>query len=238
MKKNALPLVVLCGGFGTRIKPAIGNLPKILAPVGGNSFLSLQLINWIEQGVDEIIFLLGYKSFLIIDEVEKLKREYTIKISYIVEDEPLGTGGAVINFLNQKYISDFILINGDTYIKNFYQQFCENKKKCLLGLKIVNNGQRYGSVSISNEGLVTKFKEKNESQMGAATINAGVLKLSATDLSDYKCKNLSMELEILPSLVERKLLHGIPIDGYFIDIGIPEDYYSFCERIIDFVKDD
>ena len=100
--KNALPLVVLCGGFGTRIKPAIGNLPKILAPINGISFLSLQLMNWTEQGVDEIILLLGYRSSQIIDEVEKLKGKYKIKISYIVENEPLGTGGAVINFLKKK----------------------------------------------------------------------------------------------------------------------------------------
>ena len=64
------------------------------------------------------------------------------------------------------------------------------------------------------------------------------MRLCASVLSDFECKNSSMEFEILPSLVERKLLLGIPLNGYFIDIGIPEDYYSFCKRMTDFDKDD
>ena len=91
------PLVILAGGFGTRLQSVLKGNPKPLADINGTPFLQLLFINWIEQGFSKFILSLHFESEKIIRLVEELKNTIlaTCEVNYVVEEEPLGTGGAI-----------------------------------------------------------------------------------------------------------------------------------------------
>ena len=98
-------LLILAGGFGTRIRETIGGLPKILAPIYDTTFLKLQLDNWERQGFKNFLFLLHHQSSLIISSIKNYQNQNfrDCKIEYIIENEPLDTGGAVINAVKEEF---------------------------------------------------------------------------------------------------------------------------------------
>ena len=88
--------IILAGGLGTRLRSVVAELPKCMAPVAGRPFIDYVIDYFLEQGVEKFILALGYKAEVIIGHIEQ---QYTnLEVQYSIETEPLGTGGARMNF--------------------------------------------------------------------------------------------------------------------------------------------
>ena len=142
--------IILAGGFGTRLKEVVSDQPKPMADINGKPFLEIIVQQLLKAGVEEIIFSLHYMPEKIIDYFSK-NNFIKNKFHYIVEPEPLGTGGAIKFILSKNIISkneNFVVINGDTYIdyslKELEDVHLKNNKKITLLLKKINNTDRYG----------------------------------------------------------------------------------------------
>lgn len=226
-----IPLIILAGGFGTRLKSVVSEVPKALAPINDIPFISLQLDNWIKQGQNHFVFSLFHQAQLIIDFVIEYqeKSNHKFKCDFVTEKETMGTGGAVaftIQTLNLK--GDFLLTNADTWLGECIQMM-KSKKSPNIGSVYVENCSRYGSI-LSKDNKVEAFLEKNEKQK-PGWINAGVSKLNTVYFENWDQKPFSLEKEILPELVKNNILETTQLNTDFIDIGVPEDYYKFCENI-------
>ena len=172
------PLIILAGGFGTRLKTELGGLPKPLADINGKPFLEILLEKLIKNGFTNFIFSLHFKAEMIINIVNnKLKKNKSISYQFVIEDNPLGTGGAVSYVIYKlNIINSFYVVNADTLLKNGYNVLLTSNKNCLLTVK-KNNTTRYGSVLV-NKNKIIGFKEKNNSEKGL--INAGFYKLNTS----------------------------------------------------------
>jgi D-glycero-alpha-D-manno-heptose 1-phosphate guanylyltransferase len=216
--------IILAGGFGTRLKETVPDLPKSLAPVAGRPFLSHLIDHLRMQGISRFIFSLGYMS----DKIEAfLQEEYpTLDYSVVIEDEPLGTGGGISHALQKLKGTHVLVTNGDTLFKacieKLFHAHLENNAICTMALKPMKSFDRYGAVEISTAGKVTSFLEKNYYEQG--NINGGLYVLNGD-----KFKNLglpgkfSFEKEFLEKFYSTGQIFGLILDSYFIDIGIPED---------------
>ena len=217
--------IILAGGLGTRLKEAVPDLPKCMAPVAGRPFL-FYVINYLRsQGSEKFIFSLGYKHHFIEDYL-KDKFE-TLIYDIVIENEPLGTGGAVQLALSKAKEENIVVINGDTLFKvNLIeaQKFhISNNAECTLLLKPMQNFERYGVVELTNGQRVKSFKEKQFYSEG--TINGGLYILNRKKFLDkiFPAK-FSFEKDYLEQFYTEKNIYGIVQDEYFIDIGIPEDF--------------
>lgn len=227
--KIDIPMFVLAGGFGTRLRSVVADVPKPLAPVQNKPFLFYLINNWIDQGVREFIFLLHYEAdkiikFLENSEFKKINPD--LKISYVVEPVPLGTGGAV-KFALQQYSIDgpFLVANADTWLGKGVQSLIASPLPSIVTVA-VSNVSRYGEVYI-NDGIVESFAEKCQTYK-KGQVNGGMYLLSAGPFLELTETTFSIETAILPKLVAAKKLGATSLDCNFIDIGIPEDYQNFC----------
>lgn len=224
------PLLVLAGGFGTRLRSAVADVPKPLAPVMGTPYLHYLLEQWADSGIDRLIFLLHHqaemiKAFL---ATQSIIKNFTIET--LTEPQPLGTGGAVAFAVRQCQLQDaFMVTNADTWLGSGLQAVSEAKNLAMAIIR-VNNLERYGSVK-TEEGRVVAFIEKEKSNTGSGWINAGLYRLNAHLFDDWNGLPFSLERDLFPKLVERGQLQAVPLNTDFIDIGIPEDYARFCRWI-------
>jgi D-glycero-alpha-D-manno-heptose 1-phosphate guanylyltransferase len=235
MVNSSTKMLVLAGGFGTRLQSVVSTVPKPMAPVNGVPLLQLQLDHWIKQGQRSFIFLLHHQSEIIIDFLVHRSRYYgsVVSIEWIVEDVPLGTGGSVSNVITKKKLAGFVLIaNADTWLECGLREMIGTEFPA-IGVVKVKDTSRYGSVSLDHEGRIDRFEEKNldQSAYQSGLINAGLYKLPTSTFNEVSCKSFSLEKKILPKLSESKVLRSLLIEGQFFDIGITNDYYKFCDWI-------
>jgi D-glycero-alpha-D-manno-heptose 1-phosphate guanylyltransferase len=224
------PLIILAGGFGTRLQSILKGNPKPLADVEGKPFLHYLLENWVKNGFTDFIFSLHYEASKIIDYVEKNKSEILkdCKIRYYIEPTPMGTGGAISYILeNFDYDFDFFVVNADTWVKDGYS-IINKYSYNVIGLVRVKNTNRYGSVNVDKKNFIINFVEKNDLS-NCGLINIGVYKFSSSIFRGLKKTNYSLENDLFPMLIDKKIIKGVLINTEFIDIGIPDDYYKFCE---------
>ena len=217
--------IILAGGLGTRLRTAIPELPKCLAPVNGKPFLQY-VIAWLQgQGIERFIFSLGYKKILVENFLLDTLEFSTYDI--VSEKVALGTGGAIRLSCTAARDKNVIVVNGDTLFKSNLQRLSlfheEKNADCTLTLKPMENFDRYGVVRLSDSGVVKQFEEKRNHQHGL--INGGMYALNVkqylrVDLPE-RC---SFEKEYLEIFAPEGKIFGIKDEGYFIDIGIPEDY--------------
>ncbi|EOH7341643.1 nucleotidyltransferase family protein [Campylobacter coli] len=217
--------IVLAGGLGTRLRSVVQDLPKPMAPINGKPFLAFVLEYLKKQGITEIILSVSYKYELI---QEYFKDEfYGMKIHYNIEKELLGTGGAIKDALKLVKKEAYVL-NGDTLFNINLKKLILNSSKICIALKQMQNFDRYGTVNIDNQGIVTSFEEKVFKKQGL--INGGIylLKKDIFDKFDLE-KKFSFEEFFQKNYKVLKIQTQI-FDDYFIDIGIPEDYFLFCDK--------
>lgn len=234
-----MKMLVLAGGFGTRLRSVVSSVPKPMAPIDGVPLLQLQLDHWIKQGQRSFIFLLHHQSEKIINFLIHRSQYYgsAVSIEWIVEDAPLGTGGSVSNAIIKKNLVEFVLIaNADTWLEYGLKELISVEFPA-IGVVRVKDTSRYGSVSLNHEGRIDKFKEKNLDQSGnhSGLINAGLYKLHVSAFNDLGGEAFSLEKKILPQLSKLKVLRPLLIKGQFFDIGVPKDYFEFC-RWLDLEK--
>ncbi len=215
--------VVLAGGMGTRLRSVVADLPKCLAPVAGRPFLDWLLDDLEGAGAGHIILSLGYLH----EAVEKHLAEHprNARISCVVEDTPLGTGGGVKLALEQATEDDVFILNGDTFFGVDYAGMSRFHRShdavATLALKTMRDFSRYGEVRCDGDWRITAFREKQPCAVGL--INCGVYLLRRSALASLPEK-FSLEKEFFEPLAAEGSLTGYRSEGYFIDIGIPEDY--------------
>lgn len=225
-------MLVLAGGFGTRLRSAVSHVPKPLAPVEGNPYLGYLIDSWIAQGVGSLTFLLHHQANLIEAFVNKLGLEGRLKgckIRFLVEPQPLGTGGAVAYAVQQHGLEgSFLVSNADTWLGNGVSRVLEAHAPAIAVI-LVRNTQRYGAVRVVTN-KISCFEEKQVSQ-GEGMINAGLYHLKADLFSQWDGKPFSLERTIFPILADTGELTAVSLATDFIDIGVPEDYFRFCRWI-------
>lgn len=212
--------------MGTRLRGVVEDVPKPMAPVGGKPFLEyliLQLKRW--ESID-IILSVGYKKE-IIQAYFGNGSQFGIPISYSEESQPLGTGGALkkaISLHNDPY---FIVMNGDSYFNiNFSELITYHESKpgiTTMSLAYIKDKGRYGSVEINGDGSVMSFQK--EGPDAAGLINGGIY-LMNRDIANYIPEGpISLEGHVLSLIKQDTLLYGKVFDAFFLDMGIPEDYF-------------
>jgi D-glycero-alpha-D-manno-heptose 1-phosphate guanylyltransferase len=231
LKKTELekPLIILAGGFGTRLQSILKGNPKPLADINGVPFLQLLFVNWINQGFSIFILSLHFEHDRIINFVDDLKKSILIncEVHYIIEGSPLGTGGAVSYVVEKLSLKDyFFIVNADTWIDSGFVEL-DSIEGNAMGLVQSNNTSRYGNVVLDDLNKVVMFEEKNQNN-SSGLINAGIYKLSAKLFLNWNSKPYSLERDLFPNLIQSKSLIGVELNTEFIDIGIPEDYLTFC----------
>ncbi|EIX7172197.1 nucleotidyltransferase family protein [Campylobacter coli] len=214
--------IVLAGGLGTRLRSVVQDLPKPMAPINGKPFLAFVLEHLKKQGITEIILSVSYKYELI---QEYFKDEFEgMKIRYNVEKELLGTGGAIKDALklvkNEVYV-----VNGDTFFDIDLKKLVLNGSKICIALKQMQNFDRYGTVNVDEQGIVTSFEEKVFKKQGL--INGGIYLLKKDIFDEFSLeKKFSFEEFLQENYKSLKIQTQI-FDDYFIDIGVPQDYKLF-----------
>lgn len=216
--------IILAGGLGTRLRSAVPDLPKCMAPVAGKPFLHYVIKHFQSQGVEKFIFSLGYMYEVILGYLD---RNYPPSpFDYVIENEPLGTGGAIRLACEKAGQQHVLVTNGDTLFRIDAQSLSsfhtQHKADCTLCLKPMQDFDRYGLVELNND-TISNFREKEYYKNGL--INGGVyaLELSHFMKKDWPAK-FSFEKDYLERFCGDGKIYGQVQDEYFIDIGIPEDF--------------
>ena len=224
--------IILAGGLGTRLRSAVPDLPKCMAPVNGKPFLSYVVDYFHGQGIEKFIFSLGYKHEIITDYLENhyplLNKQYSI------EDEPLGTGGAIRLACKKATEKTVLVLNGDTLFNiqlsklSSFHHMCG--AHCTLSLKPMKNFDRYGVVELNKDYSIKSFNEKQFYTEGF--INGGVYALQAVKFLEEDLPAVfSFEKDYLEKKFTERRIYGVVQDAYFIDIGIPEDFKRAQEEL-------
>lgn len=219
--------IILAGGFGTRLQSVIHDIPKPMASVQGKPFLSYLLDQLNHFGFTKVVLSVGYKYEVIQEFYGSAYKN--LELVYAVENEPLGTGGAIWNAFQYTQDETVLVMNGDSVFLCDITKLLENhmKQKAMLtmALKESENFERYGTVVLNQENRIIGFKEKQFLNKGI--LNTGIYIINRTILNNFDVeKNFSFEKEILEKGKDRLFFVGKVFNSYFIDIGIPEDFFK------------
>ena len=221
--------VVLAGGMGTRIRPVLGDVPKLLAPLSRQSYIDWQLDFLCREGFTRILMCLGQGAGQI---VEHLSSFYSGRnVDYVIEETPLGTGGALRNALS-RLDERFVLLNGDTILKRslkplMYAQSQNENDAAILLAQMPDIGA-YGAVEVDSCGLVTRFREKGVSS-GAGLVSAGAYCIPRHLVEAIPIGPCSLERDVLPGWAATRSLCGVVTIEGFVDIGTPQGYEQASE---------
>lgn len=227
--------VVLAGGQGIRLRKAVAGLPKSLAPIGKQPFLSY-LLGWLRsQGVTDIILAVGHRREAIVQYYARHKPQ-GIRLRYSVENTPLGTGGALGNLRSMLDGKEFLVVNGDSIFDVDLGQMLSfhrrHRAETTLALASPLETGRYGSVLLDARGRIKAFVEKQAEAPPNKSgrhhlpqlVSGGVYIMSKAVFRHIpRRREVSLEKEVFPRLIGGPF-YGFASKGYFIDIGIPEDY--------------
>lgn len=217
--------IILAGGFGTRLQKVVNDVPKPMADINGRPFLSYLMDYLSSQDISKVLLSVGYK-YEIIKNYFGLKYK-NLDIEYVIEAEPLGTGGALGKALKQTNENNVLVLNGDTFfnldLKKLVDFHLAQNSILTLSLKPMHNFDRYGT-AILKDNRVIGFEEKSFKIFGY--INGGVYVLDRK-IDEYFMQysnNFSFEIDFLQKNILGSKPFAFISDSYFIDIGIPEDY--------------
>ncbi|MGA8183944.1 MAG: nucleotidyltransferase family protein [Terriglobia bacterium] len=234
-KNNAMEAVVLAGGRGTRLREAVAGLPKSLAPIGKHPFLSY-LLGWLRtRGVTDIILAVGHRRKDIVRHYTQHKPQ-GIRLRYSIETTPLGTAGALRNLRSMLDGEEFLVLNGDSIfnvdLREMLSFHRRHRAETTLALASPPEAGRYGSVLLDPRGRIKAFVEKHAAGLpseggqpsASKWISGGLYIMSKAVFRHIPGRReVSLEKEVFPRLIGGPF-YGFPSKGYFIDIGVPEDY--------------
>ncbi len=220
--------IVLAGGLGTRLQSVVSDVPKPMASIEDKPFLEYILKYLKKNDISRVILSVGYKWEII--------KEYFgdsfdgIELIYSVEDEPLGTGGAIKKAISKVTSNEVYIINGDTFFNvNLNKLELVNDSKLMLSLKNMQDFDRYGCVESDENNLVTKFTEKSYRKVG--NINGGIYLASKDIFDDFDLATVFSFEEFMENNLQKLNISSMVFDNYFIDIGIPQDYEKAQKEI-------
>lgn len=205
--------LILAGGFGKRLRPYTDETPKPLIKVAGKPILEHQIIWLKKQGVEEFIILVGYKREKILEYIGDGDR-LGVKIEYSIEEEPLGTGGAIKNAKDYlENISSFLVLNGDILTDLRILPLIDSFDEDIVGvLALVPLSSPYGIVEFDDEGYILRFREKP--LIEDYWINAGVY-LFNKSIFKYLPDKGDIEKITFPILADKGLLKSVRYQGVF-----------------------
>jgi D,D-heptose 1,7-bisphosphate phosphatase len=212
--------VFLVGGLGTRLKQLTQSTPKPLIEVAGRPFLDILIEEAARYGFDDILLLGGYLGQQMLDRYDgRTVRGATLRV--LVEPEPLGTGGA-LKFALPHLAPQFLLANGDTFFDVNLRALAMDVPTGggVMALRSGVQGARYGRVALEG-GTVRGFHAPGD--RGDGPINGGIYALDRAIVSRIGDGPVSLEAAVFPQLARDGMLRGVAFEGFFIDIGIPED---------------
>ena len=231
--------ILLCGGLGTRLRSVVSDRPKPMADIAGKPFLHYLVKMLSESGVKHLIFALGYMG----EQIEayfQSGEDYGLSISYSYEDSPLGTGGAIRNALSNVSGENVLVLNADTYFHTDYESLLreqlKNKAAMTIASRKIEDISRYGAILKDESGRILRWNEKMSSDQvetpRPGEINGGIYVMQKSLIEKIPEGKQSLENDCIPVWLEDGLyLQAVPSDGYFMDIGIPEDYAQFKEDV-------
>lgn len=217
-------MVILCGGMGTRFRSVSELIPKGLALINGKPMLEIITDELVKQGYYKIKFCVGHLAGKIIDYYSQ---KYDASYSFSIESKPLGTGGAILNALDQIETEDFLVLNGDSFLKvNFKELQLFHKQResnlTIVGSKI-EDVTDYGTIVFDEKHTILEFKEKSASGLGY--INSGIylMKKKIFDFSGNK-DSFSLEKDFIPSIISNFRSYIFLSNSKVIDIGTFERF--------------
>jgi D-glycero-alpha-D-manno-heptose 1-phosphate guanylyltransferase len=219
------PALILVGGLGTRLRPVYAEGPKALAPIQGKPFLAYLLKMLADHGVSRVVLCLGHRARQIEQWLAEQSFDVDLRCSY--EDEPLGTAGALGLAYSRYARGERVLaMNGDSILRlslaAMWELHSRRAAEATIGLAHVADTSRYGNVQVNDQGWVTSFSEKS-AERKPGFINGGVYLFEPSVMDRVvRERSISLERESLPAQLTRGLL-AFKSDGYFIDIGVPQD---------------
>ncbi len=226
--------VILAGGYGTRLRPITHTIPKPMVEVGGRPFLHYIIELMEKNGIIDVVLLVGHLHEQIEAYFDR-GEDYGVNIDYSVEEELLGTGGAVVN-AREKLQSEFMVLNGDTYLPIDYRRLLrcwEQVRDDADGMLVVyDNHDSLGTPNVAAEDdQVTAYNKKNSAGMQYIDAGVQIFKRNVFDRFPVP-KVISLEEEIFPELIERGRLAVYITDIRFYDMGTPERLKVF-ERYLE-----
>jgi D-glycero-alpha-D-manno-heptose 1-phosphate guanylyltransferase len=226
-----IPVLILAGGLGIRLRAAFDSGPKSMAPIGNRPFLEYLLLQVSRAGFQKLLLCVSYGRSQI-EEWAGNGSKWGLKVRYSVEAEPRGTAGAVK--LAAKLIDNeaFVVLNGDSFfavdLPRMVETHFESGAWATIALAKVQDSRRYGSVALTPQGQIEAFHEKSTTGITDSCdgylVNGGVYVFNKSVLNIVpELRTVSLEREIFPQLLA-KGVKGFISDGYFIDIGLPDDF--------------
>jgi D,D-heptose 1,7-bisphosphate phosphatase len=217
--------VILCGGLGTRLGALTARTPKPLLPIAGAPFIDTLVLQAARHGLDRILLLAGFEAeaFKRYVRDNSLSERFGLEFTIAVEPEPSGTGGALARARDQ-LDDQFFLLNGDSFFDiNLLALTLARLKPggAVMAVRPTDDLSRYGGVAIEGDRIVG-FHEKSPG-VGGGWMNAGVY-LCSKAMVERLSSPSSLEHDLFPMLAAESRLTGAQLDGFFIDIGVPETY--------------
>lgn len=217
--------IILAGGLGTRLRSVVQDIPKPMAPVRGKPFVEYVLQYLKIYGFERIIFSIGYRGEVV---QEHFGNNFnSMQIDYAVEETPLGTGGGIYQAAMMCDDEHFLVLNGDTLFdvdlfafEDFYKK---TNAEMAIGLRAMKDFDRFGSVELADNQRVIGFKEKEYQKEGLINGGIYIFKKSIFDVAEFP-KRFSFEKDFMEKYLNELQIFGCELDGFFIDIGIPEEY--------------
>ena len=232
--------ILLVGGFGTRLKPLTNQTPKPMLPVGGLPVTERQLLAAKKAGINTVILATSYLSEVFTPYFGDGSK-WGMKLLYAVENEPLGTGGAIrnagalVDFADSD--EEFVIFNGDVLSSHNISAQLDfhraNSADATLHLIEVADARAFGCVPTDSTGRVIDFLEKMENPVTNA-INAGCYVFNASVISQIpEGKVVSIERETFPQLVKSgRPVYGYSEQSYWLDIGTPAALFQGSRDIV------
>lgn len=215
--------IVLAGGFGTRLRALVPDTPKPMAPVAGKPFLEILLQALAQKGFTRVVLSLGFLAHKVSGHFGA--RFAGMDLHYVVEDQPLGTGGAVRLALASCTQDHVFVFNGDTFLDleaHAVEAAWQTDKRPIIVARQVPDTARYGRL-LTQADRVSGFAEKGTT--GPGLINAGCYVFAPDQLDSFALHhNFSLEADYLAHAVQTMAFQAFVTQGLFIDIGVPDDY--------------
>ena len=230
-----LPAVILVGGEGTRLRPLTARRPKPMLPLVDRPLLAYTFEHLHRHGVERALLSCGYLPTQI---REHFGEEAALPLEYCVEEEPLGTGGAIA-FAARRLGRTFLALNGDSLraadLGELVRFHRERGARATILLTPVADPTRYGLVRLHGDGRVAAFLEKpRPEEIDTDLINAGVYVLEPEVLELIPpARAVSIEREVFPRLVEEGTVYGLALPGYWLDVGTPESYLQAHRDVLE-----
>jgi D-glycero-alpha-D-manno-heptose 1-phosphate guanylyltransferase len=232
--KDSIKAVILAGGLGTRLRSVASDIPKSMMPINGRPFLEYEIIYLRQKGIKEIVLCVSHLRDSIVDYFGD-GRGFGVNIEYSVEEERLGTAGAVKNAVDRLDIPDyFMVLNGDTFIEYDLKKMLAVffKKDVEMVIAIAKNpGGDTSVLKIDDKGKVISYLEKPADlpadRTGSGYSGAGSYIVKKDTVKRWPAGHISLEYNCIPKIVGEGKAYGVTVDSKIYDIGTPEGLKEF-----------